>query len=284
MLRNACREGGQGWTVTAGALALVACTAQTRVGSDCLTDRICEEVTEMARPPVEGDRVQRIPNPPPPTGAIQRVDLLLIVDGDDSMAAQRSAFAAFMPSLLSAIRSGNADQAGGREFYPIRDIHIGILASDLATGAAPEGCKSDDGVLRSLEVCGDTSGQPFVAIGSADDVGSRAALVSCGIALITETCAYSEPLEAGIKALWPEDDQSVVVGGAHGSGENAEFLRDDALLVIIVLTNRDDCSIADPLQVVDPEVLLTRLGSEGLHPSPVGPGRSQDSEGSDLIL
>lgn len=60
-------------------------------------------------------------------------------------------------------------------------------------------------------------------------------------------CGYEQPLEAALKSLWPTDDSSLTFtsGHGHGTGENAGFLRENSLLVVIVVSDEDDCSVSD---------------------------------------
>jgi hypothetical protein len=65
-------------------------------------------------------------------------------------------------------------------------------------------------------------------------------------------CGFEQPLEAALKAVWPSEDSSIqfVHGRGHGTDDNRGFLRGDSLLVVIVVTDEDDCSAQD-LSVFD---------------------------------
>jgi hypothetical protein len=58
-------------------------------------------------------------------------------------------------------------------------------------------------------------------------------------------CGIEQPLEAIWKALSPESDNSFVGPDTHGQGTraNAGFLRPDSILVVLSLTDEDDCSV-----------------------------------------
>jgi hypothetical protein len=60
-------------------------------------------------------------------------------------------------------------------------------------------------------------------------------------------CGYEQPLEATLKSLWPQADDSVTFRSGHGHGDekNAGFLRDNSVLVVVVVTDEDDCSITE---------------------------------------
>lgn len=58
---------------------------------------------------------------------------------------------------------------------------------------------------------------------------------------------------ATLKALLPADTPfPFVTGTAHGDGANAGFVRDDAILAVIIVSDEDDCSIKDR-EFFDPE-------------------------------
>ena len=95
-------------------------------------------------------------------------------------------------------------------------------------------------------------------------VQDAAHALGCAALLGTGGCGFEQPLEAMLKAVSPSDredflsypgfssylnDEQVVFEGTerfgHGGpdGKNAGFVRDNALLAVIVLSNEDDCSI-----------------------------------------
>ena len=60
-------------------------------------------------------------------------------------------------------------------------------------------------------------------------------------------CMIEQPLEAALKALLPSDSPvSFIEGVARGDTDNAGFLREDSILVLVFVTDEDDCSIQDP--------------------------------------
>jgi hypothetical protein len=66
-------------------------------------------------------------------------------------------------------------------------------------------------------------------------------------------CGFEQPLEASLKALLPKDSELTFVhGDAHGDQENSGFLRENSLLVVIVVSDEDDCSTSD-YAIFDPQ-------------------------------
>ena len=179
------------------------------------------------------------------TTAINRdLDLVFVIDDGPAMAGWQARLATQLPGFIAAVQSLPR---------PI-GLHVGVVSSDLGVGAAANvgipGCTAsgDGGHLRSQPeaTCTGTTLDPsatFISeIGSdrnftaADDAsGSGAAKVFQCIAQLGDGgCGFGQPLAALARAL-----------GADGSpppAENAGFLRPDAYLGIILISNEDDCS------------------------------------------
>jgi hypothetical protein len=64
----------------------------------------------------------------------------------------------------------------------------------------------------------------------------------------TNGCGFEQPLEAALKALTPSTSATRFHAGTtgHGDGDNAGFLREDSILAVLVVTDEDDCSAANP--------------------------------------
>jgi hypothetical protein len=70
---------------------------------------------------------------------------------------------------------------------------------------------------------------------------------------VSSGCGFEQPLEAALKALAPHNSEiSFTHGEGHGDRENAGFLRDNSLLVVVVVTDEDDCSTTD-YGIFDPQ-------------------------------
>jgi len=160
---------------------------------------------------------------------------------------------------------------------PLLDLQVAVISSDLAAGGVADlGCRNpevgDDGrfqegpsrTLRGDDPCNGFD-QPFLQLDQRDgpacfDDGQicreAAEAVGCVVGGVLDTpgCAVQQPLEAVLKALTPatcEDEPGCTfVGGkgGHGgpTGPHAGFLRDDALLAIVFITDGDDGSAAGP--------------------------------------
>lgn len=199
------------------------------------------------------------------TRAVDRLDLLFVVDDSASMATEREHLLNEVPRIVYILMSGDRDGDGVRDFAPDTSIHMGVITSDLggaASGAA--GCAAgDDAVLVAAMAdgvgCGpDRASGVFDFRPATDDPNVLATEVGCVAALGSGGCGVEQPLEATLRALsvpaptyWTAEgyapptfaDGSTGHGGE--SGANAGFLRPNSRLVVVLITNEDDCSVSD---------------------------------------
>lgn len=187
---------------------------------------------------------------------IEKLDLLFVVDTSPSMAQEQAALARELPELMRRLTTGEIPGSDDN-YSPRRELHVGVISADLGvdgSSAAIAGCTEDGDAARLQQRSGGaacaenypaflsyfapdrpthpsiTQPSPAAREQLAQDVGCMAQLGSTG-------CAVSQPLEAALRALGP--------GGAH-----ADFLRngpvDFAELQIVLISDRDDCSVNDP--------------------------------------
>jgi hypothetical protein len=238
--------------LAAALLFLLGCTASQRVGSDCPEEGPC---IESAITDDEGE----LPSAPTRGGEIDKVDILFVVDDSGSMKEEQDLFAAQLPRLLSTLRSGDSDGAGNPEFRGVSDVHVGVVSTDMGLPGIEgiEKCQElgdDAKLLTGTTAClgGDAR---FLDTTTFTDDGAASEAMQCMARLGTDGCGFEQQLEAGLKALWPSSDDGVTFlpgvngeganGHGDGDGANAGFLRDDSLLIVITLTDEDDCSRID---------------------------------------
>ena len=253
---------------------LFGCTAGERVGSDCPEEGPCQSSSAVT------DEQGEVPGGPSRGGAIDKVDILFVVDDSGSMKEEQNLLAAQLPRLLESLRTGDADGAGSPEFRGVSDVHVGFVSTDLGI-AGVEGIdkcegRGDDGVLKVASPdCLDGDAR-FVDTAAFADASAASEAMQCMVTLGTDGCGFEAQLEAGLKALWPSTDDRVTFlpdpqgVGALGQGDqaNAGFLRDDSLLIVMMVTDEEDCSPAGnaflrPPQYLDPsraedQVLMTQ--------------------------
>jgi hypothetical protein len=195
---------------------------------------------------------------------ISKVDMLLVVDNSFSMVDLRTE----LPELLDAFIAGSDEP--GEERPELTDIHVAVISTDMGVLGAEEGTdfdscagQGDDGLFiqltaEELEQCSPEM-QPFVAYEDGAGEITTEVAASCVPEVGVGGCGFEQPLEAMLKALWPASNTAVtfVSGEGHGEDANAGFLREDSLLVVVVVSDEDDCSAWDPA-LFDPSVAASQ--------------------------
>jgi hypothetical protein len=175
------------------------------------------------------------------SAAANTVDILLVIDDSPSMGAEQAELRARLPTLFRELAALAAK--GLRA-----DYHIGVVTTDLGAGdhidmncrpgglggrlqrvgrQASPGCPAptDGSFLRYNQLLGTSN----VPAGS-----TLEATLGCMAAVGEVGCGFEQPLEAAYRAL-------------HDNiAENVGFLRPDGILVVLFITDEDDCS-AEPM-------------------------------------
>jgi hypothetical protein len=185
------------------------------------------------------------------------VDMLFVVDSSGSMSEEQEALAREFPRMVRMLATGDLDEDGRPEFEPVTDLRVGVITTELDTGdievagCTPSILDGDDGVLRThgyfwRDEC-DRHYPSFLSFRSEDGGAERfVADFSCVAQVGNEGCGFEQPLEATLKALTPSTSEITFLDGTgRADRENAGFVRDDAILAVVVITDEDDCSVAD---------------------------------------
>lgn len=203
---------------------------------------------------VVGEDYRRVHDPlVTPTTAL---DVLFIVDASGSMQAEQAALVAAAGQQLFAQLQTDL---GGPP-----DLHVAVVSTDVGVGIPDvPGCPAEsyDGRFRTGADGVTCPIDGRYLIDEADGAGGRTTnytgsfvdAFACAATLGTLGCGFEQPLEAMRRAL----------DGRYP--EHAGFLRNDALLLIVFLTDEDDCSASDPAIYGDPAATVT---------SPLGPRTS----------
>ncbi|MFH2008623.1 MAG: hypothetical protein ABI333_18695 [bacterium] len=205
-----------------------------------------------------------------PQSATRAVDLLFVIDNSGSMAGEQANLRTNYNPLPAVLWS----MLGG-----MPNLHIGVTSTDLGVGAnditycdqegdggrlLKGGCANPTGVSYIIDVepqgC-EIVREPYGACSSHDCTEASCAhepyttfvedsatgcprcrnyqsetladVFSCIADLGTMGCGFEQPLEALYQALQPDNTA------------NTGFLREDAILAVILLTDEDDCSASD---------------------------------------
>lgn len=202
------------------------------------------------------------------------VDLIFVVDNSSSMSEEQESLGAQIPAMIEALVEPPDDDGDGLpDWAPIPDLRVAVITTDMGSGGhAVPTCDGgtfgarfgDDGILRTsgrpgAVGCPVTSPSIFAfAPGETVDAMELACTASPG----NSGCGFEQPLEAALKALSPSAPASytppsyeppIFAEGTlgHGDREHDGFVRDDTLLVVVIVTDEDDCSIRTP-ELLDP--------------------------------
>ncbi len=199
--------------------------------------------------------------------AVDKVDLLFMVDNSNSMAEEQASLAREFPKLIRVLATGDKDGNGTMDFQPVKDLHVGIISSDL--GSLDYGVPTctttfgDDGAMRNrgntaltgMPACLATYPDAFFSFqpgapGANSDQFIRN--VECVAVMGTGGCGFEQQLESALKALTPSTSNLrflgiPTTGPTLGQGDraNAGFLREDSVLAIILVTDEEDCSVSE---------------------------------------
>jgi len=163
------------------------------------------------------------------------IDILFIIDNSNSMREEQAALVANFDNFINVLNNIE----GG-----LPNVHIGVISTNIGAGTGGiAGCENsgDNGLLQNTPrgACEVPTGRYIEDI--ANDDGSRtknysgdlADTFSCIAELGVSGCGFEQPLESMRRAL-------------NGSNaQNQGFLRPNAFLAVIIISDEDDCSVED---------------------------------------
>lgn len=176
---------------------------------------------------------------------IDKLDILFVIDDSGSMRPNQEALIAAAGDALFAQLE---QELGG-----MPDIHLGVISSNVGTG--PEGgggeaCmgNGDNGVFYTGPNHSCLGADDWFVVNEDDGAGGRQSnydgpleeAFACLAALGNTGCGFEQHLESMRRALDGRNPQ------------NDGFVRDDAMLLVMVLADEDDCSAKDRT-IFDPE-------------------------------
>jgi hypothetical protein len=168
------------------------------------------------------------------------IDLLFVIDNSGSMDEEQQSLTANFQRFISVLENIE----GG-----LPNVHIGVISTDTGAGQNPgTGCspQGDNGQLRvngtgpATATCGVDASRFIVDIENEnggrqqnyDPASSLAETFSCVATLGITGCGFEQPLESMKRAL-------------SNNPQNTGFLRENAFLAVIFVTDEDDCSVSD---------------------------------------
>ncbi len=183
----------------------------------------------------------------------RNLDILFVIDNSGSMREEQASLVANFNRFINVL----SNIEGG-----LPNVHIGVVSTDI--GAGPYGImgctgNGDNGILQNAPVggaCNTPGPELYISdIGDEDGLnrqtnytGALSDTFSCIAELGTAGCGFEQPLEAMRRAL-------------NGSNvQNNGFLRPDAFLAVIIISDEDDCS-AEQVSMFDSDPTLDTVDS-----------------------
>jgi hypothetical protein len=203
----------------------------------------CALLGGCVAPPLESPPMGGTCNPTLEYSEVKRdkVDILFMVDNSASMEAMSMELRARFDQFLKVF----SDLAAGGTYA---DLQIGVVTSDFGAGQGSNGCQASpggqSGKLQAIGVAADQSckapqGANFIKYAYTADGTNPNNLpqgqdlnttFTCMASVGTQGCGFEAQLESVYAALH------------NNIPENVGFLRDDAILAVVFLTNEDDAS------------------------------------------
>ncbi len=167
-----------------------------------------------------------------------KLDLLFMIDNASSMSAVQQKLFAQIPTFISVLQSSPIG---------LPDLHVAVISSDMgapsdtsAVACMPGGDQGQfhwqPSAAAACTTTGLSSGSTFIADanGQMNFTGQIDQVIQCIGQLGSTGCGFEHQLASIDRALGAD--------GAAPPTTNANFLRSDAFLGIIMLTSEDDCS------------------------------------------
>jgi hypothetical protein len=167
--------------------------------------------------------------------ASRKVDILFVIDDSVEMRLSQDNLIRNVPGLLTQLMAAPV----------FADLHIAVISTDMGAGdgtiASCDATGGKNGVFQfaptgTCSVTGLNPGATYIA----DDgrtrnyTGNIADVFGCIANLGEFGCGFERQFAAMLRALGAD--------GQPAPPENQGFLRDDAFLLVVMLTNEDDCS------------------------------------------
>jgi hypothetical protein len=264
MLKRSMSESGPTWSaklLRAGCAALLTVAGTAAFATGCLDRPVAPAVPKTSN--IYIDQIRQT--------AVDKIDLLFMIDNSISMADKQQILAEAVPVLVSRLISPATDPMTGEpEFTAIKDIHVAVVTSSLGAhgGQICTDASQDDhgqalGAVRGgLPMWNNTGFLAWDPEGTKNNPpGTMTAAqfeteFTQHVTAAGETgCGYEASLEAWYRFLIDPDPVTSVTVQNNASvaaypdttvlAQRQAFLRPDSLVAIVMLTDENDCSIRD---------------------------------------
>lgn len=160
-----------------------------------------------------------------------KADVLFVIDNSSSTLEEQASLKANFNTFISILDS----------LDPKPDLNIAVISTDVGMDDPVCPGDGDNGMFHMPSNCGVTDNyiRREVTNGNitTNFTGTLDAAFQCAASVGATGCGIEQPLEAMKRALAPSD--------AGVMAHNAGFLREDALLGVVFITDEDDCSASD---------------------------------------
>lgn len=179
----------------------------------------------------------------------QKMDIVFVVDDSGSMKEEQTNLAANFPKFVKIIDDFKT-KSGSKIDYRLavtttgRDINYTIQLPVAGFPPVTQSEKGDNGAFRNG--CGFT--KRWVDKGDGD--------VTSKFSCVAQTGTGGASIEMPLEAL------KLAFNDRVADGTNKGFLRDDALLATVILTDEDDCSRSDNNFTIENDVCATMKGTK----------------------
>lgn len=176
-----------------------------------------------------------------PVNINRDIDILFLVDDSPSMADKQAALVANFPKFINVL---NTIEGG------LPNVHIGVASSDLgskgAADAAPgPGIGSGQGSCNGVGKAGKLLTQGSTALTGSfisdikDAAGNRVKNYTGDLATV-----FSQLATVGDQGCGFEQSLEAIKQALNNNPSNNGFMRPNAYLAVIIITDEDDCSIS----------------------------------------
>ncbi|MEM9192483.1 MAG: hypothetical protein AAGF12_25135 [Myxococcota bacterium] len=215
-------------------------------GVDARNDAPTDSLPPDALPDATGDGDAGSCTPPP-------VDLLMVIDNSNTMEEEQMELRNRFPDFVLSLFRGDIDLDGTSDVPGIEDLRAAVVTTDLGAGGFRVGtCDTefgDDGVLQTTSGGNDCPAMlPSFIQFDPDNVSSQREDFGCLSTPGLDGCGFEQPLEAALKAVTPSTSSLEFFRGTKGQADqaNAGFFRPDSLLIVVIVTDEEDCSASEP--------------------------------------
>jgi len=197
----------------------------------------------------------------------RNVDMLFLIDDSSSMRLSQANLERNFPTFMTTLQE--AEQG-------LPNLHVAVISSDMGAGdGSVASCNSTGGKNGIFQytargTCAGTNlqqGATYIVDsgGQRNYTGNLADVFTCIAALGETGCGFEHQFAAILRALGAD--------GQAPPAENQGFLRPEAYLAIVLITNEDDCS-ASPGDGPNGRIPLFDTGSNRDLASQLGPAQN----------